>query len=256
MEESAMPLEGRKYLEELVGAIICIPDAFRIRLEDGKYIFGVISKDQKFSDYYAVSAIYDTIVDLDKKIKYSFSQALTSDLPETLDGDSPFSELAEKEFEAMHHIENMVYRVSILWDLLAQLCNVKYHTGLETDKIYYNRYFTRFSSGEDKIEIAKEIKEYLDEKDDTTADINQWTGNHAFLTDYRNKMTHRVTPSITSISSLGFSLRPPAMYLLHRVTEDYYKVSYFLCQLINDFLEQYKDWAPFLNSGLDGDSGE
>ncbi len=251
-----MPLEGRKYLEELVSAIICIPDAFRIRLEDGKYIFGVLSKNQKHSDYYAVSAIYDTILDLDKKIKYSFSCALTSDLPETLDGYSPFYEVNGKEFEAMYHIENMVYRVSILWDLLAQLCNVKYHTGLETDKIYYYRYFTRFSSGEDKIEVAREIKDYLDEKDDSTADLNPWPGDHAFLTDYRNKMTHRVTPSITSISSLGVSLRPPAMYLLHRVTEDYYKVSDFLCRLINEFLEEYQDWNPFLSSDLDGEKHE
>lgn len=251
-----MALEGRKYLEELVSAIICIPDAFRIRIEDGKFIFSVMSVDQKCNDYFAVSAIYDAIVDLDKKIKYSFSQVLSSDLSETLDGYSPFSELANKEFGAMYHIKNLIYRVSILWDLLAQLCNVKYHTGLETDKIYYYRYFTKFSSEENEIEIAKEIKAYLDEKEDVTADINPWPGNHAFLTDYRNKMTHRVTPGITSISSLGVSLRPPAMYLLHRVTEDYYKVSYFLCQLINEFLEEYKDWIPFRSPDLDGDNDE
>ena len=255
-EVKNMALEGREYLEELISSVICIPDAFSIHLEDGKFIFGIASKDQRINDYYAVSAIYDSIVDLDAKIKYSFSQAVICDLPQTLENYEPFTKLTERELVAMYHIENMIYRVSILWDLLAQLCNVIFHTGLEVDKIYYNRYFNRFSSGSDSIEIAREIKTYIDELDNTDMDDNPWQGNHAFLNEFRNQMTHRVTPSITSMSSFGFSLRPPAMYVLHRATEDYYKVSSFLCRLINEFIVEHKDWLPFGSSNTDGDKNE
>ena len=236
---------GKDYLKEIVKSIICVPNAFHIHIENGKYIFSMSSKDIHATDYYSMSALYDAIVDLDKKIKFSFFEAVKYDLPETLTEYEPFSKLSEEEFVAQYHIENMVFRVTALWDILAQVCNVKYHTGLEHNKVYYNRYFTNFSSGDKAIDIVKEIKTYIDEKDNFEGDQNPWSGNHAFLNDYRNQMTHRVSPSITSISSFGFSLRPPAMYVLHRITEDYYMVSSFLCRLINEFLEEYKDWYPF-----------
>lgn len=251
-----MPKEGKVYLQELVNAIICKPDAFRIQFDHGKFIFGICSINQQDNDYYAVSAIYDTIVDIDSKIKHAFSQAVMCDLPQTLEEYSPFSRPGKEELVAIYHVENMVYRVSILWDLLAQLCNVIFHTGIEVKKINYNRYFNQFSSGNIVIEIAQEVKIYLSEKENTKADVNPWPGNHAFLNEFRNQMTHRVSPSITTTSTLGFSLCPPTMYVLHRVTEDYYKVSYFLCQLINGFLEDYKDWMPFGCENLDGDKIE
>lgn len=67
---------------------------------------------------------------------------------------------------------------------------------------------------------------------------------NAFLADYRNQMTHRVSPNISSITMLGTTLRPPTLYVLHRAIEDYYQVSSYLCQLINQYLEDHKDWLP------------
>jgi hypothetical protein len=83
-----MSLKGKEYLEELVNSVVCIPDAFRVyfELKNEKYIISsVFNRDQRTDDYYAVSAIYDTIVDIDIKIKYSFSQTMKCDLPETLE---------------------------------------------------------------------------------------------------------------------------------------------------------------------------
>ena len=251
-----MALEGKEYLEELINSIICIRDAFHIHFEDGNYILGVLSKDQKTNDYFAVSAIYDTIVDLDDKIKYSFFQAVGCNLSETLESYNPFAKQKDNELVAMYHIENMIYRVSVLWDLLAQLCNIIYHTNIKPDKIYCNRYFDQFSSGDNSIDIVKKIKIYFDEEEDMTTDKNPWRGNHKFLNEYRNQMTHRISPSLTTISTFGSSLCPPPMYVLHRVTEDYYKVSSFLCDLINDFKKEYEDWVPFDIVGMDGDEGE
>lgn len=235
----------KEYLSELANAVICTPNVFRIHIEGGKYLFSISDNDQKTSDWYAVSAIYDSICEVDKRIKYAFEQAISYNLPETLEGYKPFSKLTEEENIALYHVENIVLRVSILWDLLAQLCNVLYHTGLSVEEIYYNRYFGKYSKGEDAIEIIKEIKTYLDETEDSESDSNSWRGNHTFLNHYRNQMTHRISPNVTSISTLGMTLRPPVMYVLHRSIEDYYKVSSFLCRLINTFLDERKEWLPF-----------
>lgn len=117
-----------------------------------------------------------------------------------------------------------------------------YYTNLRVEQIDYNRYFEKYSKGKNAIEIVKEIKSYLNETYDFEVDTNHWKGNHAFLNDCRNQMTHRVSPSVSSISTLGIILRHLTMYVLYRATEDYYMVSHFLCKLINIFLEERKDW--------------
>lgn len=239
-----MAEEGKEYLTALVNAIICNPNAFEISVGDEKYLLSILTNDQKTSDWYAVSAIHDSICENDKRIKYAFEQAVSYNIPETLEGYKPFSKLADEEDLALYHVENIVFRISILWDLLAQLCNVLYHTNLGVEQIYYNRFFDKYSKGENAIKIVQEIKAYIDEKENSETDINRWSGNHAFLNDYRNQMAHRVSPNVTSISTLGITLRPPTMYILHRAIEDYYMVSSFLCDLINTFLTEHEEWLP------------
>ena len=95
-----------------------------------------------------------------------------------------------------------------------------------------------------EFDIAKEVYAYLKEEDDLEVDTNPWPGNHACLNNFRNQMTHRISPNISSISSFGETLRPPTLYVLQRAIEDYYMVSSFLCRLINQFLDERKDWAP------------
>ncbi len=240
-----MSQEGREYLSSIVYSVICMPDVFRIGFGNGKYVFSVMSEDATTNEYFAVSATYDSICDTDAKIKYAFEMTLACDFPETIKNYDPFSKPTEQEMTAMYHVENMVFRISILWDLLAQLCNIIFRTGIEPGKIHYNRFFKNHAEGKNAIPICKEVVEYLEEEDDATADVNPWPGNHAYLNDFRNQMTHRVSPNISSISALGTTLRPPVMYVLHRATEDYYKVSSFLCRLINHYLEEHKNWVPF-----------
>ena len=239
-----MAREGREYLSEIVDSVICLRDAFRIGIGGDKYIFSAMGPDAATNNYFAVSAIYDSICDVDTKIKYAFKAALECDFPETLMEYDPFSMPTVQERIAMYHVENIVFRVSILWDLLAQLCNVIYQTGISPDKINYNRYFRNHSTGSDTIPICQEIVDYLDESEDISADTNPWPGNHAYLSEFRNQMTHRASPNISSMSTLGTVLRPPVMYVLHRAIEDYYRVSCFLCGLINKFLTEHENWVP------------
>ena len=234
----------RKYLEEMVSSIICMPNIFRIRMGDGKFIFSILTKDQDTAEYFSVSAIYDTICEIDQRIKYAFSEAISFDLPVTLEYNS-FSKPDAAERIALYHAENIVFRISTLWDILAQLCNIIYQTGYEPEKIHYKKYFYDIAKKEKTLDIFKEVEDYLKQEEDRVVNINNpWTGNHIFLSNYRNRMTHRLSPNVSSISQLGFTSRPPTMYILHRAIEDYHMVSSFLCRLINQYLEEHKNWMP------------
>lgn len=242
-----MAQEERTYLSTIVNSVICVPNAFRIGIGSGKYLFSASGNDQTTNEYFAVSAIYDTICEVDSKIKYAFEQALKCEFPETIQDYNPLAEPTEQECIAMYHVENIVFRISTLWDLLAQLCNVLYRTHIPPKEVHYNWFFPNHAKGKNVIPICTEIVEYLEEEDDPSADTNPWPGNHKYLNDFRNQMTHRVSPTISSISTFGATLRPPVMYVLHRAIEDYYKVFSFLCRLINEYLEDHKDWTPFDN---------
>ena len=56
-----MSRQGKEYLQELVNAVICIPDAFHIKCGEGKFLFSISTDDQETTDYFAVSVIYDSI---------------------------------------------------------------------------------------------------------------------------------------------------------------------------------------------------
>lgn len=235
----------KEYLKRLVDSIVCQPDAFMIRCGDGKYIFSVGSDDRDTSDYFAISAIYDTICSIDASIKYAFSEVLLYEQLETFENHDPLLKPDGEEKRALYHTENIVFRISILWDLLAQLCNIIYHTGYEVDKLYYHSYFKKFSQGEQAFEIAKEVYKYFEENDDSDTGCNRWAGNHAFLKKYRNKLTHRVSPNISTMSSFGNEIRQPVIYILYRVIEDYHMASSFLCAVINQYLKEHENWLPF-----------
>lgn len=239
-----MAREGREYLLELANSVVYIRDAFHISFGKGAFVFAAISKDVETRQYFDVSAIYDSLCDIDSKIKCALNMALSCNISESLQDYHPLSQVKNEQFLAMYHTENIVFRVSTLWDLLAQLCNVIYQTGLEPNKIHYWNFFKNHAKGNSIIPICKEIMDYLEEKEDISADVNPWPGNHAYLNSFRNQMSHRPSPYITSISTLGITLRPPVMYVLHRAIEDYYKVSSFLCQLINSYLSDHEDWIP------------
>lgn len=239
--------KDKKYLKTLINSVIYIPEAFLLPIDgnQNKYIFSAFG-NASLNEYFSISVIYDAIIDLDKKIKLSFFESLKGDMSESLKDWRPFSKLEDKEYVALYHIENMIYRINILWDLLAQLCNIMFNTGLEIDKINHFSYFQQFSREDDIEEILKEIKNYINEIDNL--ETSPWLGNYIYLREYRNQMTHKINPSITHTSDFGINLRPPLMYLLHRATEDYYKVSSFICQLINNYLRKKKDWNPFNSS--------
>lgn|SRR5574344_2020748 len=48
-----------------------------------------------------------------------------------------------------------------------------------------------------------------------------WKGNHRYLSDYRNQMTHRNSPNVTGVLGQEFNMKTPPIYLIKRTSEDY-----------------------------------
>ena len=48
-----------------------------------------------------------------------------------------------------------------------------------------------------------------------------WKGNHRYLSDYRNQMTHRNSPNVTGVLGQEFYMKTPPIYLIKRTSEDY-----------------------------------
>lgn len=83
-----------EYLKEIIDAVICIPNAFRIKIENtDKFIFSISTNDEKTEEWYAVAAIYDSICEIDAQIKYAFNEVMRYELPETLENYNPFSNM-------------------------------------------------------------------------------------------------------------------------------------------------------------------
>lgn len=238
--------ESVNWLKEQVDRISYDENLFRISLGDDKYIFGAILRNTKGKpDYFAISTIYDTIVDLNHKIKYSFYAAAECELPETLDKHTCFGNPPKAERTAIYFIENMVFRTSILWDLLAQLCNVHWCLNKPTDKIYAQQFFHDCAQGKKAHPFAKQVYEYLIKADDVGEVTETWNGNHAYVKEYRDKMTHRNSPNISTLSAFAIELRPPAMFVLKRVTEDYFKATEFIETMINEISKSFADFKLF-----------
>jgi len=59
-----------------------------------------------------------------------------------------------------------------------------------------------------------------------------WKGNHQFIKDYRNQMTHRNSPDEHSLSDIGINLKTHPTFLLKRVIEDYYTTINFIDEIL------------------------
>ncbi|CAD2071038.1 hypothetical protein GCM10007358_14020 [Phocicoccus schoeneichii] len=214
----------------------------RIEFGDGRYIFGAIQKDKSKIDLFAINSIYETIVDLNNKIIYSFEKAVECNPSESLNGYDPFRKPIGNELTALYYIENMVFRTSVLWDLLAQMCNVFWQKEKDPHNIFVESFFHDCSQGKNAQQLAKDIYNYFSEEDKVKGDLENWYGNFDYVKEYRNKMTHRNSPNITAISNFDTYLRPPPIFVLKRATEDYLKAISFiksiLIEIENKILEQ------------------
>ena len=224
-------------LKEQVEAVFLEESIFHVSYGEDKYIFGVMySVEDKELDIFAISSIYDTIIDLNTKIKYSFEAVVMCNPSENLMEHKPFEKLSESDIKTLYYIENMIFRTSTLWDMLAQICNIFWKVNKPINKIYTASFFYDCSQDKNEKPLAKDIYYYFKEEDEIKSDRELWKGNFEYVKEYRNKMTHRNSPNISTFSNFGIQLRPPAIFVLKRVTEDYLKAIEFIIRILDDIL--------------------
>lgn len=99
--------------------------------------------------------------------------------------------------------------------------------------MYYNRIFNPENSVNDKFkEKAEKIYKYINQEDNTDCD-GEWTGNHTFVNEQRNKMTHRNSPNVGVMSDFDINLKMHPAFMLKRIIEDYKTVSIFLSEILD-----------------------
>lgn len=215
-------------------------DMFKISVGDGKYIFGVRTTDEAYNGVFAKTSqyktLYNTLRDVDSKIKYSFEEGIENTYSPAMNNN--FSIFAQEprsreEFLAYYFSENALFRLSTLWDILAQFYNIFYNLGKENYDIHYKDIFNpqkeKSIAYRDKAEkINSYIKEKLERHEDDSL-----TGTHAFVNNLRNKMTHRNSPSITEFSNFDINIRSHPASIFCKMIKDYTFVSKELKEILN-----------------------
>jgi hypothetical protein len=227
--------EQKNYLKGLVTAVAYDDDLFTLRLEnDNKAILGVMGRGtfSGMHKHFEYKTLYDSVIHLDLAVNMSLNLAIDYAYENYEDEYNPFSQdVSESEMAAIYYIENAVFRTAILWDMLAQLFNVKHNLIADKSKIFYKS-FLKKELGKVDATNATVITDYLEQDDNTDNEL--WQGNHVYISEYRNQMTHRNSPNVNSMSNYACQIRLPARYVLKRVVEDYSKVSEFIKNFIDD----------------------
>lgn len=226
------------YLYNLVNSVSYDLDAFTVWYGDDKIVFGTLSPDNDDTQkFFNCATIYHTILDVDQKIKISLQEAIKWADDEDFDHWNPINPPSNNESMSIYFTENAVFRTSVLWDMLAQLYNIKAQIGKPIEKVYAAQIFHDAQQGRRADPFAKKVYCYMTQPDNV--DIEPWGGNYSYVKDFRDKMTHRNSPNISTMSDFATELRMPMVFVLKRVVEDYSQVSAFIGELISEILEDY-----------------
>lgn len=231
--------EEIKYLTSLFESVKYDENRFKINYERDKFIFGFVSSKQTpISKIVEYGSLYDTLVDIDLKIKLSLNKAIEFSYSDSVVNNFDlFSKSQGDEMLSYYYIENAIFRISSLWDILAQFYCLFYNLKVDVNKVYYNKIFNPNSNINVKFkEKAEQINDYLNEEDNTKCE-DFWKGNHRYLNKCRNKMTHRNSPNITVISKYDINMKDYPTFMLKRIIEDYSMVSRYLVEIL-DLIEE------------------
>lgn len=237
MGDSSRKDKEIKYFKDKLSQVVYSPNRFKLMIGEDRYIFGVVSGDNgeaPFSKLMQYKTIYDTLKDLDWKIKLSFEKAIEYAYTESVQEKfSLFKLETEEEKIAFYFIENALFRTSSLWDMLAQLYRLFYEIDIPKEKVFYKKIFNPTQSYSDNFKSkAIEINDYIEELDDTECD-SEWKGNHGFTTNLRNKMTHRNSPNVAVLSDYDMNFKNHPVFLIKRILEDYVVVSKYIKEILD-----------------------
>ncbi|EGT0690320.1 Cthe_2314 family HEPN domain-containing protein (plasmid) [Clostridium perfringens] len=243
-----------EYLKSKLSEITYDANRFNILIGDsGKFIFGIMtpnkSKETPLSKFMKFRTLYDTLKDLDFKIKISFEKGIEYAYSESVSNNFSFVNYpTEDEILAYYFIENALFRTSSLWDILAQLYCLTYDVPININEIHYKQIFNpRLSYSKKFKKDARIISDYLRESDFTNTD-KEWTGNHKYANKCRNKMTHRNSPNVLALSDYDLNIKQHPTYMLKRIIEDYNTVSKYIDKILTEIektsIENFKKLKP------------
>ncbi len=232
----------REYFNNKLLQVTYNPDRFKLMIGEDRYLFGVVSAgddEAPFSRLMQYKTLYDTLIDLDWKIKLSFEEAIKYAYSESVRNDySIFKKGTEEEQRAFYYIENALFRTSSLWDLLAQFYRLFYKVDVPKERVYYSKFFNPDLDISDKFKKkAIEINSYFEEADDTDCD-GEWKGNHSFVNSIRNKMTHRNSPNVAVMSDYDTNLKQHPVFLIKRILEDYVTATKYIKEILDEIEEE------------------
>lgn len=231
-----------EYLERKLNEIHYDSNLFKIMFGENKFIFGITSADNdmatELGEIMKYNTLYQTLIDLDMKIKISFREAIDFAYSENvLKNFSILESKMDEEILAYYYIENALFRTSSLWDMLAQFYRLQFKVDVEVHRVYYNKMFNPNSPLSNGFkDHATIISNYLNQEDDISLD-GEWNGNHKFVNEIRNKMIHRNSPNVSVISDFDVNFKHHPTMLLKRIIEDYNKVSKFISSIIEEILK-------------------
>lgn len=233
------------YFQNKLSNVVYSSKRFKVMIGEDKFLFGSISgKDDKspFGKLMQYKTIYDTLRDLDWKIKLSFNEAIKYAYSDSVINEfSLIRTDTEEEKFAYYYIENALFRTSSLWDMLAQVYRLFYDIDIPKDKVYYKQIFNPSKHYSDKFKTnATEIYEYIEQNDDTDCE-GEWKGNHAFVNALRNKMTHRNSPNVAAMSDFDMNFKHHPAFQLKRIIEDYVAVSQYIKKILDEIEKEVMD---------------
>lgn len=210
-------------------------------ISPGESIFGTeINKISQFRD------IYNTVLDLRNKIRYSLENAIEYAYSEDVRKNyNILHSSGNNEWLAYYFIENAMFRVETMWDILAHVYNIKYDLGEPIHKVYHSRIFSNqdkykneYWNGNPPQNVQK-IVDYINENDDTNGKI--WKGNYSFINTLRNNMTHKFSISQSNMSNFAFEMKYPPAYILKRLCESFATLQEFLYEIFDSILEEIEN---------------
>lgn len=233
-----MEKDEAKYLYRIIDGIKYVSNAFTVWYGNDKIILGaLLHNNEEAQKFFSYATIYHTILDVDKKIKFSLYEAIRWTDDTDFDKWNPLYAPSDNESTSIYYTENAVFRTAVLWDMLAQLYNIKTERGKPIQKVYATQLFHDAQQGKRADSFAQKVYSYMTQSDDMNDE--PWKGNYGFVRDFRDKMTHRNSPNISTMSDFAVELRMPMIYVLKRVVEDYSQVSTFIGELISEILKDY-----------------
>jgi len=203
-------------------------------------------KENEISRIHTIDAWITKINSLSSKIYLSFNQSI--EYCSEID-DSKFSmvkrEKTKEEFMCYYFLENGIYRLISLWDVLAQLSNICFETGVNKSQIGYKKFFIGKKTNSNKDitvsalmekrfnDFSNMVSNYINEKDDINVD-GVWKGNHNYISrNIRNPLVHCEDPHEFSVLDCEINFINHPLYELKRATEDYAKVDKFLTEILD-----------------------